>query len=66
MRDQLLAELAAQTDIRLLTSWAHKALPRKNELRNADAQTVEAAFAVRLCVARRRPTCGHDARPRLK
>jgi ERF superfamily len=50
MRNQLLAELAAQTDIRLLTSWAHKALPRKNELRNADAQTVESAFAVRLCV----------------
>ena len=45
LRDQLLAELAAQTDIRLLTSWAHKALPRKNQLRNADAQTVE----VRLC-----------------
>jgi hypothetical protein len=47
-RDQLLAELPALTDIRLLTSWAHKALPRKNALGNADAQTVESAFAARL------------------
>ena len=48
LRDQLLAELVELDEASALTAWAHKALPRKNQLTNTDALAVEAAFEARL------------------
>jgi hypothetical protein len=44
----LIAELEQLVDPEALAIWAQRALPLKNQLATADAQTVEAAFAVRL------------------
>jgi hypothetical protein len=48
LRNQLIAELEQLVDPEALTTWAHRALPLKDQLSMADAQTVEAAFAARL------------------
>jgi hypothetical protein len=44
----LIAELEQLVDPEALAIWAQQALPLKNQLATADAQTVEAAFAARL------------------
>jgi hypothetical protein len=43
-----MSELQQFGDPEGLASWAHRALPLKNQLSTADAQAVEAAFAERL------------------
>jgi hypothetical protein len=48
LRNQLIAELAQLVDPEALATWAHRALPLKNQLATTDAQTVETAFAARL------------------
>jgi hypothetical protein len=48
LRDRLIAELEKIVDPEALATWAHRALPLKNQLTTADAQAVEAAFAARL------------------
>jgi hypothetical protein len=48
LRCGLIAELEQLADQEALAIWAHRALPLKNQLTTADAQTVEAAFAARL------------------
>jgi hypothetical protein len=45
---RLIAELEQLIDPEALAIWAQRALPLKNQLATADAQTVEAAFAARL------------------
>jgi hypothetical protein len=44
----LISELDQLGDAEALASWAHRALPLRNQLSTADAQAVEAAFAERL------------------
>ena len=44
LRDQLLAEIRALTDGEDLALWAHRRLPAKNTLTEADARLVEAAY----------------------
>ncbi len=46
--DQAIAELASLSDADALAVWAHKVLPRKNQLSKEDAQRLEDAFAARL------------------
>jgi len=48
LRHQLISELEQLKDPEALASWAHRALPLKNQLSASDAEAVEAAFAVRL------------------
>jgi hypothetical protein len=48
LRYQLIAELEQLVDPEALATWAHRALPLKNQLATTDAQTVETAFAARL------------------
>jgi len=48
LRNRLIAELDQLVDPAALATWAHRALPLKNQLATADAQTVEAAFAAGL------------------
>jgi len=48
LRHQLIVELEQLVDPEALATWAHRALPLKNQLATTDAQTVEAAFAARL------------------
>jgi hypothetical protein len=48
LRHQLIAELDQLVDPEALATWAHRALPLKNQLSIADARTVETAFAARL------------------
>jgi hypothetical protein len=48
LRHQLIAELEQLVDPEALATWAHRALPLKNQLATTDAQTVEAAFAARV------------------
>jgi hypothetical protein len=48
LRSRLIAELEQLVDPEALAIWAQRALPLKNQLATADAQTVEAAFAARL------------------
>ena len=48
LRLQLISELEQLEEPEALASWAHRALPLKNQLSAPDAQAVEAAFAVRL------------------
>jgi hypothetical protein len=48
LRNQLIAELEQLADPEALATWAHRALPLKNQLATADAQALEAAFAARL------------------
>src|SRR6516164_6959281 len=48
LRHRLIAELEQFVDPEALATWAHRALPLKNQLATADAQTVEAAFAARV------------------
>jgi hypothetical protein len=48
LRGRLIAELEQLVDPEALAIWAQRALPLKNQLATADAQTIEAAFAARL------------------
>ncbi|HWX95139.1 MAG TPA: ERF family protein [Terriglobales bacterium] len=48
LRRELISELEQLEGPEALASWAHRALPLKNQLSTADAQLVEAAFALRL------------------
>jgi hypothetical protein len=48
LRQKLLSEIEQIGDPEALASWAHRALPLKNQLSTADAQAIEAAFAARL------------------
>jgi hypothetical protein len=48
LRHQLISELDHLKDEEDLASWAHRALPLKNQLSASDAEASEAAFAVRL------------------
>jgi hypothetical protein len=48
LRDQLISELEAVTELEALALWAQRALPFKNQLSTSDAGAVEAAFDVRL------------------
>ena len=48
LRHRLIAELEQLVDPEALATWAQRALPLKNQLATADAQTIEAAFAARL------------------
>jgi len=55
---QLISELEHLKDPEALATWAHRALPLKNNLSAADAQAVESAFATRL------NELGEEASPR--
>jgi hypothetical protein len=48
LRNRLIAGLEQLVDPEALATWAQRALPLKNQLATADAQTVETAFAARL------------------
>jgi ERF superfamily protein len=48
LRNRLIAELEQLVDSQALAIWAHRSLPRKNQLATADAQALETAFAARL------------------
>jgi hypothetical protein len=48
LRRQLIAELGQLSHAEALATWAHRALPLKNQLATADAQSLEAAFTARL------------------
>ena len=48
LRRRLLAEIEQLEDTDVLASWAHNALPLKNQLSKADAQAIEEAFTARL------------------
>jgi hypothetical protein len=48
LQRQLIFELEQLQDPEALASWAHRALPLKNQLSARDAREVEAAFAARL------------------
>jgi hypothetical protein len=48
LRDQLLADVAALRDGDGAALWAHRALPAKNTLTDADARQVEEAFQLKL------------------
>jgi hypothetical protein len=48
LRQRLMSELEQLHEPEALAGWAHRSLPLKDQLSAADAQTVEAAFAVRL------------------
>jgi hypothetical protein len=70
LQKRLIAELEQLVDSEALAAWAHRALPLKNQLATADAQTVEAAFAARVSQlgdAADRPerdqASGHSSRP---
>jgi len=48
LRQRLISELEQLANPEALASWAHRALPLKNQLSATDAQAIEAAFAARL------------------
>jgi hypothetical protein len=48
LRQQLICELEQLGEPEALATWAHHALPLKNQLITTDAQTVEAVFAARV------------------
>ena len=48
LREQLLADVAALRDGEGAALWAHRALPAKNTLTDADARQVEEAFQLKL------------------
>jgi hypothetical protein len=48
LRRQLVSELEELKNSEALASWAHRALPLKNQLSAADAQTLESAFIAKL------------------
>jgi hypothetical protein len=48
LRRQLMSQLRLLDSAEALATWAHRALPLKNQLAIADAQAVEAAFEKRL------------------
>jgi hypothetical protein len=51
LRDQLLGEICTSTDAEDLALWAHRRLPAKNTLTEADARLVEAAYQSILVVS---------------
>jgi len=70
---QLICELEQLEDADALACWAHRALPRKNQLSSGDALAVEAAFTARLASFGASPpvsgpekpkATGHRRRPR--
>jgi len=48
LRQRLISELEQFAHTEALASWAHRALPLKNQLSAKDAEAIEAAFAARL------------------
>jgi hypothetical protein len=48
LRRRLLSEIEQLEDAVVLASWAHNALPLKNQLSKADAQAIEDAFTAKL------------------
>jgi ERF superfamily len=48
LRRRLLSEIETLKTSEALATWAHRALPMKNQLTKADAQTVEDVFTARL------------------
>ena len=48
LRLRLISELEQLEEPEALASWAHRALPLKNQLSTADAEAIEAAFNARL------------------
>jgi hypothetical protein len=67
LRFQMISELEQLDNTEALASWAHRALPLKNQLSAADAQAVEAAFTVRLThlgEPQDRRANGHGRQPR--
>jgi hypothetical protein len=48
LRNQLISELEQFKEPGSLTTWAHRALPLKNQLSTADAKAVEGAFDAKL------------------
>jgi hypothetical protein len=54
LRDHLLSEIDQLASGEELTAWARRILPAKNTLTTEDAQTVEAAFAVRVIAIEQR------------
>jgi hypothetical protein len=48
LQRQLISELAQLDELDALATWAQRALPLKNQLSAADAQSVESAFAAKL------------------
>ena len=48
LRQRLISELEQLADTEALASWAHRALPLKNQLSAKDAEAIEAVFAARL------------------
>jgi hypothetical protein len=48
VRQRLIFELEQLADPEALASWAHRALPLKNQLSATDAEAIEAAFATKL------------------
>ncbi|HWX32865.1 MAG TPA: hypothetical protein VNZ53_36220 [Steroidobacteraceae bacterium] len=48
LRRRLLSEIEQLEDAVVLASWAHNALPLKNQLSRSDAQALEEAFTARL------------------
>jgi hypothetical protein len=48
LRRRLLSEIEQLENAEVLASWAHNALPLKNQLSKADAQAIEDAFTARL------------------
>jgi hypothetical protein len=48
LRRELISELEQLEGPEALASWAHRALPLKNQLSTSDAQVVEAAFVAKL------------------
>ncbi len=72
LRLELISEVERLADPEDLASWAHRALPLKNQLSTEDAQAVEAAFADRLTQLgqsaaeagpKNRKANGHDREP---
>ena len=70
LRRQLMSQLRLLDSAEALATWAHRALPLKNQLSIADAQAVEAAFEAKLSELGNSgpallPESGHD-RPRQR
>jgi hypothetical protein len=63
LRRRLISELEQFEGPEALASWAHRALPLKNQLSAGDAQAVEGAFAARLSHDAA-PTCDGDGQPK--
>ena len=63
LRLQLLSELEELKEADALATWAHRALPLKNQLSKGDAQTIETAFAAKLSQLGEAPPAGRIEGP---